>query len=94
MSEDPERYRDLFAPWGTVSVRRMFGGLGIYREGLMFALVADGELYFKTDRETVATFEAAGGRQFVYEAKGKTPHVLLDCARRHSRGRIRTLGVG
>ncbi len=27
--------------WGEVSVRRMFGGAGLYREGIMFAVVAE-----------------------------------------------------
>jgi TfoX/Sxy family transcriptional regulator of competence genes len=32
----------LFAAFGTVKVRRMFGGAGIYAEETMFALVHDG----------------------------------------------------
>ena len=50
----------------------MFGGAGIYRDGLMFALVADGEVYLKCDEETAARFGEAGCRPFLYEKNGKT----------------------
>ena len=68
---DPEFLADLFAPFGTVTVRRMFGGQGIYHDGLMFALVADGELYMKVDEASKAAFEAAGSAPFTYSGKGK-----------------------
>jgi DNA transformation protein and related proteins len=32
-------------PLRGVSARRMFGGHGIYKDGLMFALIADDTLY-------------------------------------------------
>lgn len=63
--------KDLFQPFGPVSVRRMFGGAGIYRDGLMFALSAEGEVYLKADRECVELFERAGSRPFTFEAKGR-----------------------
>jgi DNA transformation protein len=50
----------------------MFGGLGVYREGRMFALVADGELYFKTSEATRPAFGEAGGSAFTYEGRGRT----------------------
>jgi DNA transformation protein len=55
-----------------VSVRRMFGGAGIYRDGLMFALVSSGEIYLKADKETEERFRAAGSRPFVYRRDGKS----------------------
>ncbi len=63
---------DLFAPVGGVNQRRMFGGLGIFRDGVMFALVDDEVLYFKADEATVPHFEAEGSEPFVYQSKGKT----------------------
>jgi DNA transformation protein len=57
---------DLFRPVGGVSMRQMFGGIGIWRDGLMFALVADDVLYFKSDAETDAWFEAEGCEPFRY----------------------------
>ena len=69
--EDPEHLKEIFAALGPVSVRRMFGGAGVYAEGTMFALVADGELYLKADEETIPAFRAAGAGPFVYGARGR-----------------------
>ncbi|MBJ3777933.1 TfoX/Sxy family protein [Acuticoccus mangrovi] len=64
--------RELFAPVTPVTVRRMFGGLGVYGEAGIFALVAHGELFMKVDGETRDAFEAAGSTPFVYDGSGKT----------------------
>jgi DNA transformation protein len=63
---------DLLSSWGGVSARRMFGGYGIYRQGLMFGLVADDILYLKADAQNRPAFEAAGMGPFTYDGKGKT----------------------
>jgi len=69
---DPEFIRELFAPFGPVSVRRMFGGAGIWAEGLMFALVFDGAIFLKVDATSIPDFEREGSRPFVYtRAKSK-----------------------
>lgn len=62
---------DLLGPWGGVSARRMFGGHGIYRQGLMFALVASDVLYLKVDDRNRPDFQSAGMGPFTYEGKGK-----------------------
>ena len=61
----------LFEPFGPVTVRRMFGGAGIYADGLCFAIASRGEVYVKADAETQAVFAAAGSEPFVYEMQGK-----------------------
>ena len=63
---------DLFRPFGAVTIKRMFGGSGIYADGLMFALEAYGEVYLKTDAESLPVFEAAALRPFVFESKRGT----------------------
>ena len=68
---DSEAIRDLFAGLGPVRIRKMFGGQGIYRDDLMFALEVYGELYLKTDEAAVEAFRAAGSRLFVYEKAGR-----------------------
>lgn len=68
---DRDAVEDLFAGILPIRVRRMFGGLGLFDGPLMFALVADGELYFKTNDETAALFAEAGGHAFSYARKGK-----------------------
>jgi DNA transformation protein len=59
-------FRDLFAPLDNVVFRRMFGGLGIFRDGVMFALVDDGVLYMKADEVTASAYAAEGSGQFIF----------------------------
>jgi DNA transformation protein len=47
-----------------VTGRAMFGGLGIYAEGMFFALIADDRLFFKVDDSTRPAFEALGMKPF------------------------------
>lgn len=57
---------DQLRPWGDVVARRMFSGQGIFRDGVMFALVQEDTLYFRADGRNVPDFEAAGTRPFSY----------------------------
>ncbi len=66
---DGEAIRELFHEFGPVSVRRMFGGAGIFADGLMIGLVSDGVIYLKADGETVAAFEREGQGPFTYPTK-------------------------
>jgi DNA transformation protein len=61
--------KDLFAPFGAISVRRMFGGAGVYCDGDFFAIFADDALWLKADAETRGEFEKAGSGPFVYERR-------------------------
>jgi DNA transformation protein len=72
MSEFVTHVLELMRPWGDVSARRMFGGHGFYRDGLMFALEAADTLYVKADAQSAPQFAAAGGAPFVYAARGRT----------------------
>lgn len=71
MSEFTDYLVELFEGFGTVSARRMFGGYGLYHQGLMFALVADETLYLKTDAATKPTFVARGLPAFEYNKGSK-----------------------
>ena len=53
----PDDIVELFSTFGPVTVRRMFGGAGIYADGTMFGLVADGVIYLKTGETNIAMFE-------------------------------------
>jgi DNA transformation protein len=66
---DPEFIRELFVEFGPVAVRRMFGGAGLYADGVMFALVSGGQIYLKADAATVRGFEREGCRPFEYGSK-------------------------
>jgi len=49
---------------GTVTARKMFGGVGLYFEGTFFALIDDDVLYFKVDDFNEAEFQRAGMEPF------------------------------
>lgn len=54
---DAEFIHDLFQPFGAVTVRRMFGGAGLFADGVMFGLVSGGQIYLKADATTMTCFE-------------------------------------
>lgn len=67
---------DVFQALGPVTIRRMFGGKGIYCDGRILAIVYQGELLLKADAETAPLFAAAGAVQWAYESKtGKQAHM-------------------
>jgi DNA transformation protein len=51
-------------PAGRVTSRAMFGGVGLYLDGLFFALIDDDTLYFKADATTRVRYEQAGSKPF------------------------------
>ncbi len=78
---------EMLAPIGPVIVKAMFGGSGLFLDGLMFGLIADGVLFLKSDPQTHRQFEAEGCAPFTYARKdGRTtvmsywqaPERLLD----------------
>ena len=62
---------DLFGDAGAVATRAMFGGHGVYLDGLIVGIVIDEALYLKTDARTRARFEAAGSAPCVYTGQAK-----------------------
>jgi DNA transformation protein len=59
---------ELLAPLGTASARAMFGGHGVYLDGVIIAIVVDDTLYFKTDEQNRVEFDRLGLEPFTYEA--------------------------
>jgi DNA transformation protein and related proteins len=49
----------------------MFGGHGIFMDGLMFGLIADDQLYLKVDDGNRAAYEAEGLQPFTYAGKSR-----------------------
>ena len=86
MSEFIGFLQELLEKWGQVTARRMFGGHGLYHEGLMFAIVMDNRLYLKADALNRPNFEALGLTPFTYPMKGRevalsywsAPDVIFD----------------
>ena len=56
----------LFEPFAAVTIKGMFGGRGVYAEGLMFALQAGDNIYLKTDASSRPRFSEVGSTPFVY----------------------------
>lgn len=69
--EDIDWFRELLAPIGRITARRMFGGAGLYADGMIVGLEVAGSLYLKTDDLTRQAFADGGGQPFVYDGKGK-----------------------
>jgi DNA transformation protein len=63
--------QDQLGLFGPIAIRRMFGGAGIFRDGLMFGLVVDETLYLKVDDTNRGDFERAGMGPFTYLRKSK-----------------------
>jgi DNA transformation protein len=64
---------DQLATWADVSVRRMFGGAGLYCDGAMFGLIADDIAYLKVDDSNREDFVKAGSSPFnPFPEKAKT----------------------
>ncbi|MDI1445270.1 TfoX/Sxy family protein [Polyangium sp. 6x1] len=51
-------------PFGPVTPKRMFGGAGLYRDGLCFALIDNDALYFKVDEQNRADYVGRGRGPF------------------------------
>lgn len=64
---------ELMGP--DVVAKRMFGGHGFFRQGLMFALVVNDQLYFKADDSSAAAFCHLGLTRFSYKKQGKTCYI-------------------
>ncbi len=62
---------DLMQSIGPVYSKRMFGGFGIFLDGLMFGLIADNELYLKVDDQNRDSFEELGLGAFTYYKQDK-----------------------
>ncbi|MGP1356004.1 TfoX/Sxy family protein [Roseicyclus sp.] len=66
-AEEIEAARDLFSGLGDITTRKMMGGLCLYHEGTIFAiLMADGGLFLKGQGAFAAELEAAGCTQWSY----------------------------
>ena len=70
---DRDAIEEMFQALGPVTIKRMFGGKGIYHEGRILALEVDGEILLKADQRSGPDFEAAGSRQWAYDGKKGAP---------------------
>jgi len=68
---DNDVIRDMFDSLGEVTIKRMFGGKGIYHQGRILALEVSGDILLKADVESAPQFAEAGASQWIYDGKNK-----------------------
>src|ERR1043165_4140770 len=51
---------EALEPLGSVTMRKMMGGATLYLDGAIFAILVDGELWFKSDEEANAFWDGEG----------------------------------
>ena len=94
-SEYKAYLEDQLSDFGSITIKRMFGGAGIWHQNVMFALIADDVLYLKVGAENISDFEKEGMKPFTYQGKSRPvqmsyyevpahiledPHMLADWA--------------
>jgi DNA transformation protein len=62
---------ELLSAVGEVRGTRMFGGHGLYIDGVFVAIIAGDTLYLKADEQTQSRFAEAGCGRFEYTARGE-----------------------
>ena len=60
---------ELLAGFGRVEAKRMFGGAGLYRDGVMFGILDDDAVFFRVDDSLEADLKAQGSAPWVYSMK-------------------------
>jgi DNA transformation protein len=68
-SELLEYVVDQLSPLGDARGRAMFGGHGVYLDGVIVGIVAFDTLYLKVDDQTRIDFAAAGSSPFRYDTR-------------------------
>lgn len=67
---------DLFAELPGITSRKMFGGYGIYKDGIIFGLIAYDVLYFKVDEINKPDYEKKGSKPFTYSQGNHKPTTM------------------
>jgi DNA transformation protein len=73
MTMDNAAIEEMFQGLGPVTIRRMFGGKGIYHFGRIIAIELRDEMLLKADEQSAPEFAEAGATQWVYDGKKGTP---------------------
>lgn len=71
MQEFVNYVKETFAHFGPIQSRKMFGGYGIFHQGLMFALISDEQLYLKVDEKSKPLFIELDLEPFTYIKQNK-----------------------
>jgi DNA transformation protein len=64
--------QEALEPLGSVTMRRMMGGATLYLDGIIFAIMVDGELWLKSDAEADPIWDAESRERFTMTFKDGT----------------------
>ncbi len=62
---------DQLSNFGDFETKKMFGGVGFFRDGKMFAMLGGSTFRLKVDEQNRADFEARGMKPYHSKKKGK-----------------------
>ncbi|RCS24137.1 competence protein TfoX [Phyllobacterium salinisoli] len=74
---DNDDIRDLFSSLGPIAIKRLFGGKGIYFDGLIIAIEFRDEILLKADEISAPFFKEAGCIQWTYAGKNRSKPVAM-----------------
>ncbi|MBK8198665.1 MAG: TfoX/Sxy family protein [Acidobacteria bacterium] len=81
MAKAPDPFHEfvaeLFHGLGPVTIKRMFGGAGVWQDGVMFALLADDTIFLKADPALRAALTEEGSYPFVWERPSDSKQIDL-----------------
>ena len=63
---------DLFSPLGRLTSKTLFGGNAILKNNITFAMVFDGSIYLKTNKNTVKKYLDLKSKPLSYKKNNKT----------------------
>jgi DNA transformation protein and related proteins len=70
---DAAAIEEMFQGLGPVTIKRMFGGKGIYHLGRIIAIELRDEMLLKADEQSAPEFASAGASQWVYDGRKGNP---------------------
>lgn len=63
--------QDQLSEFKGVETKRMFGGIGLFKEGLMFGMIGGDKFRLKVDETNKADFEEKGMKSYYSDKKKK-----------------------
>lgn len=61
---------NLFSPLGEITLRSMFGGFGLFADGVIFSLIKNEHLHIRSHESTRHEFKKRGYKVYSYEKRG------------------------
>lgn len=72
VNEDYLNYiQDQLSEFGELTIKKMFGGIGLFKEGLMFGKIGGDTFRLKVDETNKKAYEDRGMKPFYSEKKKK-----------------------